>query len=164
MKQFSFKPTLALLIPFILSACAPALNTPMVTVIDGFTLAPGQRWEVTAQGGQGYADAATFELVSATLSSDNSGFDYRSKRDDARVVYSDLQRSLPTYLSAYWKSSSEKTQGLISSCTLRSPKLIALNPPTFEGRWTIHPTTLGSYLRTGDTTGTGNCTIKLVQN
>jgi hypothetical protein len=161
--NYPLKPALALLIPFILSACAPALTTPMVTVIDGFTLAPGQRWEVTAQGGQGYADAATFELVSATLSSDNSGFDYRSKRDDARVVYSDLQRSLPTYLSAYWRSAAEKTQGLISSCDIRFPKFVNLDPPTFEGRWAINPTTSGHYLKTGDTKGTGTCTIKLLQ-
>jgi len=161
--NYPLKPTLALLIPFILSACAPAMNTPLVTTVDGFTLAPGQRWEVTAQGGQGYADAATFELVSATVSSDDSGFDYRSKRTDARFVYSDLQRSMPKYIRAYWRSTAEKSNGLLSFCSVRFPKLTSLNPPTFEGSWAIHPAASDRYLRTGDTTGTGTCTIKLVQ-
>lgn len=161
--NYPLKPALALLIPFILSACAPALNTPMVTVIDGFTLAPGQRWEVTAQGGQGYADAATFELVSATKASNDSGFDYQTKRPDARVLYSDLVGSYPVYISAYWHSTGTKTEGATSRCDLRSPKLSSLNPPTFEGRWSINLKTSSQYLLTGDTKGTGTCTIKLVQ-
>ncbi|WP_157451535.1 hypothetical protein [Deinococcus aquatilis] len=163
MKQ-SFKPPLALLVPFILSACAPVLHTPLVTVVDGFTLAPGQRWEVTAQGGQGYSDAATFELVSVTKASNDSGFDYRTKRPDARVLYSDLVGPYPVYISAYWHSTGTKTKGATSSCDLRSPKLSSLNPPTFEGRWSISLKASNQYLLTGDTKGTGTCTIKLVQD
>jgi hypothetical protein len=163
MKQFLSKPILALLIPFVLSACAPALNNPLVTVVDGFTFAPGQRWEVQATGGQGYSDTVEFDLVSASLGTDESGFEYVSKRLDARMAYSDLQRSRSTYFIAYWSSKAEKTKGLPSSCNIRLPKLISFNPPTFEGRWAISLNASSRYLDTGDTKGMGTCTIKLIQ-
>lgn len=154
------------LIPTVLLifSCTPAASSaPQEIVVDGFAIKPGQKWEIKAWGGQDWKDDLIFIVGDEFLS--NTYFKrYKSPVATIQYFNADSSAGYPVdSLSFNWRSTFAELQGQTVFCALRDPKLKSQNPPTFEGRWIASMKRSEQYGKTGDTTGTGACTVTLVQ-
>lgn len=145
----------------LLFSCTPAAqSSSQQIVVDGFAIKPGQKWEIKAWGGEGWKDGLTFTVGSQYVPAGNvtnlGGVNFSLPRPDAGYPVPDLTFN--------WKSSFEKTRDMWVMCVIRDPKLATTEPPTFSGRWVVSNKGWKAFRMTGDITGTGACTVTLVQS
>jgi hypothetical protein len=139
----------------LLASCAPTTQGPDPFAFADQTFAKDQKWVVEAKGGD---KTEVIEFVLQDRSEPIGRNVFFRNTTYSGVNYFHAHGDEPESIAATWKSDT----GVSSSCAIRHPSSAA-DRTVFKGAYTRSLEREGAYLRTGDTTGTGICTLKRVQ-